>query len=104
MSKLRESMKNPCPYMGMVTPDENGKVTIPPDKCKTGVSKIDVQTNSMKTLIVEDHKFKEINGKITRIGKDGTEFPPLTKEQWKEVKKYHEEKDKQEAKKDDMDR
>lgn len=104
MSKLRDSMKNPCPYMGVVTPDENGKVTIPPEQCKTGISKNDVRTNPITSIVVGYYKFEERDGEIIRIGADGKEFPPLTQEQRKEVKKYHEEKDKQEANKDDMDR
>ena len=90
MSKLKKG-DNPTLFGGRMMPDEKGKVDLPPEKSISGVSPIDVRNNTMKLTSVEKYSFKEINGKVYRIGKNGIEYPPISKKQFEEIKKLHKE-------------
>ncbi len=90
MSKSRKE-NNPCPYVGEMKPDEKGKVTIPPQKYTIGVAPLDVKNNGMKLTGVDKYTFKEIDGKVYRISEKGIEYPPISKEQFEQIKKLHKE-------------
>ncbi len=90
MSKLR-SGDNPCPYMGAMKADEKGRVTIPPKKYTIGVAPFDVRNDVMKLPKVDKYSYKEINGKVYRVSEKGIEYPPITKAQFEEIKRAHEE-------------
>lgn len=90
MSKLKKG-DNPCPFVGEMVPSEKGKVTIPPQKSIITVAPLDVRNNLMKLTGVEKYSFKEIDGKIYRIGENGIEYPPISKEKLEELKKSHKE-------------
>ena len=91
MSKLEESVDNPCPYSGAMKADEKGRVTIPPKKYTIGVAPLDVRNNTMKLAKVDKYSYKEIDGKVYRISESGIEYPPITKVQFEEIKRLHEE-------------
>ncbi len=86
MSKL-EKGDNPCPHVSDIISDEKGKVMIPPEKYTITVSPSDVESNSMKLTTAENFSFKEIDGKIYRIGKSGIEYPPISREEFDRIKK-----------------
>ncbi len=94
MSKLRKG-DNPCPYIGEMQPDEKGKVTIPPQKYTIAVAPLDVENNGMTLTGVDKYTFKEIDGKVYRISEKGIEYPPISKEQFEEIKKLHQEYEKE---------
>lgn len=90
MSKLGKG-DNPCPHVGEMISSEKGEVTIPPKKSIITVAPLDVRNNLMKLTGVEKYSFKEIDGKIYRIGENGLEYPPISKEKFEELKKLHKE-------------
>ena len=90
MSKLKKG-DNPCPYVGEMVPSEKGKVNIPPQKSIITVAPLDVKNNQMKLTGVEKYSFKEIDVKVYRIGENGLEYPPISKEKFEELKKLHKE-------------
>lgn len=103
MSKLKKG-DNPCPYIGEMVPDEKGKVTIPPEKYTIAVAPLDVKNNGMKLTGVDKYTFKEIDGKIYRISERGIEYPPISKEQYEELKKLHKEYFSENKKEDNKER
>lgn len=90
MSKLKKG-DNPCPYVGEMVPEEKGKVTIPPGKYTITVAPLDVKNNLMHLTGVDKYSFKEIDGQVYRISESGVEYPPISKEQFEELKKLHKE-------------
>lgn len=89
MSDLNKQ-DNPTIHGAQIVPTEK-EIEIPPKKYTIGIGPVDVENNLMRLTGVEKYSFKEINGKIYRIGKNGVEYPPVTKEQYEEIKKAHEE-------------
>lgn len=90
MSKLKKG-ENPTLFGVEMVPDEKERIDIPPKKYTIGVSPLDVNNNLMKLTGVESYSFKEIDGKVYRIGKNGIEYPPISKKQFEEIKKMHKE-------------
>lgn len=90
MSKLKKG-DNPCAYIANMIPDEKGKLTIPPEKYAITVGPLDVKSNLMKLTGVEKYSYKEIDGKVYRIGRNGIEYPPISKRQYEEIKKLQKE-------------
>ncbi len=89
MSKSKKG-NNPAPYIAEVKP-ENEQLRIPPDKYAIAVAPLDVTKNPMKLTGVDTYTFKEMpDGMVYRISKSGVEYPPITKEQFEEIKKLHE--------------
>ena len=90
MSKL-EMGDNPTIYGGQTVPDEKGRVEIPPEKSVEGIAPADVKENPMKIQIETSYKFIETDGKIYRVGKNGIEYPPISREEYKRIQKEREE-------------
>ena len=88
MSKNKEYS---YPVMGMVATDEKGEVTLPHKKSKDGKGLLMVLEEPMKLPKVDKYSYKEINGKVYRVGEKGIEYPPITKAQFEEIKRLHEE-------------
>lgn len=78
------------PVMGMVETDEKGEVTLPPEKSKDGKELLKVLEDPIKLPKVDKYSFKEIDGKIYRVSEKGIEYPPITKEQYEEIRRKNE--------------
>lgn len=85
-----ERGENPCPFGGPITTNEKGQVTMPPDKSKALVGPVDVRKDQMTLSKVKDYTFKEINGEIYRIGKDGVKYTAISKERFEALQKLAE--------------
>ena len=90
MSKL-EREENPCPYMGSVIQNENGQIEIPNDSYKIAVGPLDVKNNIMRLSKVENFSYKEVDGKIYRIGENGVKYIPISRKKFEKEQKLHEE-------------
>ncbi len=85
-----ERGENPCPFGGPMKTNEEGQVSMPPDKSKALVAPLDVRNNIMKLSKVEKYSYKEIDGKVYRISENGVEYPPIDKKKFEAIKKLHE--------------
>ena len=91
MIRLKIEEDNPCPYISAMKADERGKVTIPPKSYTVAVGPLDVKNNLMKLSKVEKYSYKEIDGQVYRVQNGVLIGPPVSKDQFEEIKKLHKE-------------
>ncbi|MNS96023.1 hypothetical protein D3C72_1303040 [compost metagenome] len=82
--------ENPAPFYVVAVPQRKKEDKVKYDDKKTGqgISAEEVSTNGMLFNIeVGNYNFVEKDGQIYRIGENGIEYPPITKEKFEKIAK-----------------
>lgn len=78
-------MKNFSPAVVELKTTEKGELTT--GEAKNDLAIFDVLKNGLNLGKVGNYKFVEKNGKVYRIGENGVEFPPISKEKYEKIAK-----------------
>lgn len=76
---------NPCTFGGETIIGPEGKLTMPPENSRIGVSARDVEKNGMKLASVSSHKIVIIDGKPCRVGRKDEKINEVVPETWQRI-------------------
>lgn len=86
--------ENPAPfYITAVPQKEKNGISCDKQKSGKGISAYDVDINGMPFVIeVGKYDFIERDGQIYRIGENGIEYPPISKDEFEKIKQKRNQK------------